>query len=196
MEEIIRKFTVIDENGEIIDGKFVQLEHGDKVLRKASREYLKRKSASKRDKAIEKIKDDQKDGKVYADSVQDVYTKAGSKEFRYLLGELNVYEKAFLLSVMPYVGYEDCAIKKDNGSPLNIKDFALVSGMSESKVYDVIAHLKKECIIYKGKTGSEVQYFVCPWLFCRGNRFNKVLKYMFREYKVRCRGNVAWKDLK
>ena len=194
-----RSYIVIDENGEIKEeftGKrIVSLEKGDRVLRKKSIEYLAIREKYGKEKALEKIKESQKDTTTYMNCLTDAFTKADTKEFKCLLKELDVYEKAFLLSVMPYVGYEDCAVKKDNGSPLNMKDFASISGMSERKVFDVVGSLKDKCIIYKGKTGSEIQYFMNPWLFSKGNKLNKVLKYMFRNYKIRSKGNVSWKDL-
>lgn len=199
LEGETRSYIVIDENGEIKEeftGKrIVGLEHGDRVLRKKSAEFLAIKEKYGRDKALEEIKESQKDKTVYMNCLTDTFTKADTKEFKCLLKELDVYEKAFLLSVMPYVGYEDCAIKKDNGSPLNMKDFVSVSGISERKLFDVIGSLKDKCIIYKGKTGNEIQYFMNPWLFSKGNKLNKVLKYMFRNYKIRSKGNVSWKDL-
>lgn len=192
-------YIVVDENGEIKEefkGKrIVGLEHGDRVLRRASSEYLAKKIKQSKERAIERIKEMQKDKATYMNCLTDTFTKADTKEFKLLLGELNVYEKAFLLSVMPYVGYEDCAIKKDNGSPLSVKECAQISGMSERKAFEVISSLKDKCIIYKGKTGKETQYFMNPWLFSKGNKLNKVLKYMFRNYKVRCKGMKPWKDL-
>lgn len=128
--------------------------------------------------------------------LSDVFVKGGTEELKLVLKELDVYEKAFVLSLMPYVGYEDCAIKKGNGSPLGMKDFEDVSGISLRKIYDILNELKNKCIIYKGKTGSEVQYFMNPWLFYKGNKLNKVLKYMFRNYKVRSKNMKCWKDIK
>lgn len=192
-------YIVIDENGEIreeFNGKrVVGLDAGDRVLRKKSLDYLKAQGKSGKEIAVEEIKLMQQNGITYMNCLTDNFTKACTKEFRLILKELSVYEKAFMLSVMPYVGYEDCAIKKDNGTPLGIKDFVEISGISERKIYDVIASLKEKDMIYKGKNSKEVQYFMNPWLFYKGNKLNKVLKYMFRNYKVRSKHMRFWSEL-
>ena len=67
--------------------------------------------------------------------------------------------------------------------------------MSTGKLSKVIRSLIDKDILYKGKNSKNVQYFVNPWLFCKGNRINKVLKTMFENYKIRTYG-VRWGELK
>lgn len=111
--------------------------------------------------------------------------------------KLNVYEKAFLFSITPYIGYEDCCLKyPSNGVELRFDKLVDISGMSRSKVSDVISSLVEKDILYKGKNSNTIQYFVNPWLFCKGNRINKVLKTMFKNYQIQVKDGTMWKDLK
>jgi hypothetical protein len=69
-----------------------------------------------------------------------------------------------------------------------------ITGLSRGAVYDAINSLIRKDIIYKGRNSKNRQYFVNPWLFCKGNRINKVLKTMFKNYRIRVLGGVKWKD--
>jgi len=109
---------------------------------------------------------------------------------------LDVYEKAFLFSIAPYVGYEDCCLKyPSNGIELKFETLVDISGISRSKLSTVIANLVEKDILYKGKNSKTMQYFVNPWLFCKGNRINKVLKTMFKNYQIQVKDGTRWKDL-
>ena len=70
-----------------------------------------------------------------------------------------------------------------------------ISGISKGKISSVINGLVEKDILYKGKNSRNVQYFVNPWLFCKGNRINKVLKTMFKNYEIRTMDKTKWKDL-
>jgi hypothetical protein len=70
-----------------------------------------------------------------------------------------------------------------------------ITGMSRSTLYHTIDLLHKKDIVYKGKNSRNRQFYINPWLYCKGNRINKVLRDMFKNYKIRSRDNVLWKDL-
>lgn len=125
------------------------------------------------------------------------FYKGNIEELRKNMNRLDVYEKAFLFSIVPYIGYEDCCLKyPSNGIELRFDKLVEVSGMSRSKVSDVINSLVEKDIMYKGKNSNTMQYFVNPWLFCKGNRINKVLKTMFKNYQIQVKDGTKWKDLK
>lgn len=126
----------------------------------------------------------------------EMFVKVNHTEFRMLMKELDVYEKAFLVSIMMYVGYEDCSIRKDNGVPLNVKDFSDISGMSERKMFSVLSSLREKNVICKDKIGKDTVYFMNPWLCFKGNKLNKVLRCMFEDYRIRSNGMTKWKCLK
>ena len=109
---------------------------------------------------------------------------------------LDVYEKAFLFSIVPYTGYEDCCLKHDNGIELRFDTLVEISGISKGKLSQVINSLAEKDILYKGKNSNMTQYFVNPWLFSKGSGINTVLKTMFKNYKVQIRNATEWKNLK
>ncbi len=117
-------------------------------------------------------------------------------EITALMKELSTNEKAFLFSIALYVGYEDCCLKYLNGRDITTKDLLVITGLSNGALHKTINSLVKKDIIYKGKNSKNRQYFINPWLFCKGNRINKVLKTMFKNYKVRVCDGVKWKDIK
>ena len=124
------------------------------------------------------------------------FYRGNIEEICKVMKDLDVYEKAFLFSIAPYVGYEDCCLKyPSNGIELKFETLVDISGISRSKLSTVIASLVEKDILYKGKNSKTTQYFVNPWLFCKGNRINKVLKTMFKNYQIQVKDGTRWKDL-
>ena len=104
----------------------------------------------------------------------------------------------FLFSIAPYVSFEDNHLQIGRGKKavdIGTEDLINITGMSRSTLYETINLLASKDIIYRGINSRNRQYFVNPWLFCKGNMINKVLKTMFKNYKVRSKGNIPWKDL-
>ncbi len=160
------------ETGEIVD----EVCEGDKVkiTRKASIDYLEQ----------------------YQEWPLKRFYKGHAEEMKLLLEELSLSEKAFLFSVAPYIGYDDCCVKHSNGREITTKDLVKITGLSKGTVNSVINSLVQKDVLFKGVNSKNRIYFINPWLFCVGQRINKVLKTMFKNYKVRVHGGVAWKDLK
>jgi DNA-binding MarR family transcriptional regulator len=124
------------------------------------------------------------------------FFKGNIKEIQLWMDDLTANEKAVLFTISPYVGYDDCCLKKLNGDMLRFDDIVRMSGLSRSTVSEVLNSLQKKDILCKNTNSRERQYFVNPWLFCRGSRVNKVLQTMFRNYGVRVYGGTKWKNLK
>ena len=144
--------------------------------------------------AYERIKEE---GKKYQEwNIMEHFYKGNIDEIRKTMQNLNVYEKAFLYSIVPYISYEDCCLKYDNGNELKFETLVDISGISKGKLSTVINSLVEKDIVYKGKNSNTIQYFVNPWLFCKGNRINKVLKTMFKNYEIQTKEGIKWKDLK
>lgn len=162
--------TIVNDDGEIT-GYF---EEGDRLLKGKSIEYLQ-------------VTDTWK---------MENFFKGNVGELRKQLQALSMTEKAFLFCMATYVGYDDCCLKYDNGNELSFDDMVTISAMSRSTVSQVITSLISKDIIYKGNNSQTRQYFVNPWLFCKGNRINKVLKTMFKNYKVKILGGIKWKDVR
>ena len=171
MENKVVSYIVDAETGEACN----EIREGDRhrVVRKESIDYLSQ----------------------HQDWKMEHFYKGHTDEIRKLMRELSTNEKAFLFSVVVYVGYEDCCIKHPNGKDITTSDLMEITGLGKSYFYETVNGLIKKDIIYKGKNSKNRQYFVNPWLFCKGNRINKVLKTMFKNYKVRICGNIPWKNL-
>jgi hypothetical protein len=120
------------------------------------------------------------------------FFKGHIPEIRELLKSLSTNKRAFLFSIATYVGYEDCCIKYDNGKCFDFDDLVIASGMSRSTVSKVINELRTEDILYKGYNSKGIQYFMNPWIYCKGVRINAVLKTMFKNYHVRVHGGKTW----
>ena len=165
-----------DDTGEQID----HLEDGDRILRKTS---------------IDKIKELHEDELPEGTATIKQFFKGNGREISLILPELDVYEKAFLFSVAPYVNYMDCCLKYSNGKDVTADGLLCITGIKRSKMFMVVDSLVKKDIIYKGVNSKNKQYYVNPWLFCKGNRLNKVLKNMFRNYRIRSMNGMKWGNM-
>lgn len=164
----VRGIIIDPETGELVG----ELHDGDRVVRKASVEYLRNSQVWR----------------------MENFYKGHTGELGRWMRELSANEKVLLFSVVPYIGYEDCCLKHSNGVPLGTEDLVKISGMARSTMYETLSGLIKKDIIYRGKNANERQFFINPWLFAKGNRINRVLKTMFRNYRVRVLGGVKWSD--
>lgn len=175
---------------------------GEIIAEEKSGDRIKYISANSM-KSFEKVKEAQLVAKMKAmreDELQlwdvDSFYKGNVQEIRKTMDKLDIYEKAFLYSIATYIGYEDCCLRFDNGNELTFEKMVEISGISKGKLSTVLQGLIKKDILYKGKNSKTVQYFVNPWLFCKGNRINKVLKRMFRNYEIQSENGTKWKDFK
>lgn len=112
------------------------------------------------------------------------------------MASLSINERAFLFSVVTFIGYNDCCIKHDNGKEMSLDYLVQLTKMKKTLLYKTIESLRKKDIIYKGKNSEGDQFFMNPWLFARGNQINKVLKTMFRNYKIYVHGGQKWGERK
>jgi hypothetical protein len=173
----VRAHVVSKSTGEIT----TDLYEGDRIVRGSSRKSYKNK--------VEVSPE-------YDKWNLENFLKTHIAEVRLWMDELSQAEKAFLFSIVPCISFEDCHLQFDNGADIGTEDLIKVTGLSRGLVYQTIESLVKKDILYKGKNSKNRQYFVNPWLFCKGNRINKVLKTMFKNYKIRVMGGKKWKDVK
>lgn len=124
------------------------------------------------------------------------FYKGNTDEIRKLLQDLSQNERAFLFSVVTYIGYNDCCIKHDDGKTMDASDLARITKMGKSLLYATIESLRQKDIVYKGKNSGGMQYFVNPWLFSKGNKIDSVLRTMFKNYKIKVMGNQTWGSIK
>jgi len=164
------RMVIDDDTGEVTN----RLGPGDRIFKKNSLEYLSQFQEWK---------------------IENFY-KGHTGEMRKWMKELSINEKAFLFAVATYIGYDDCCLKLDNGKEMSTDDLVNLTGLCKTVLYETISSLIKKDIIYKGKNSKSRQYFINPWLFCKGNRINKVLKTMFKNYKIRVLGGTQWKNIR
>lgn len=156
------------ETGEVIG----EINPGDRIVRSKSIEYLK----------------DTQDWKIKH------FYKGNIEENRKQMDNLETYERAFIFSVANYIGY-DCCIKYDNGKCLDFDDLVKLSRISKGKCSETINSLIAKSIVYKEKSSKGIQYFVNPWMFCKGNRISKELKTMFANYRIKVKDDMRWGDI-
>jgi DNA-binding MarR family transcriptional regulator len=163
------RYIINPETGE----KVSQLNEGDRILRKQSLDRLENYQTW---------------------NIKHFY-KGNIEELKELNKELTISEAGFLFKMIPYINYSDCLICHANGRDINQQDLCDITGLSRTRVHEIIKDLIDKDVLYKGKNSKSLQYFVNPWLFARGNTINKVLKSMFKNYKIKVL-NVKWKNLK
>jgi len=122
------------------------------------------------------------------------FYKGSVGEIQKLLPELSSIEREFLFCASVYVGYEDCCLRYENGNVLDAGKMSEIMRVSKSTIYRVLNSLRKKDIIFKGKNSEGDMYFMNPWICCRGNRINSVLKAMFKNYRIRVI-NKRWGDI-
>lgn len=126
----------------------------------------------------------------------DDFHKGYNKELKLLMSELSTAEKSLLFSVMPYIQYDSCCLSFDDNTDIQSEDMADICGISRKTAYFIIDVLVQKDILYRGKNSRGRQYYINPWLFSKGNRINKTLKSMFKNYKIRSLNNKKWSQLK
>lgn len=167
----MERVLVNPETGEVLE----QLKEGDRILRKTSQDKYKRK------------KDSDLNGRMFI--------KVDTKEGYALLKELSLNERALLFVLQYYVTYESGLIQHQNGQEINFNDLIDITGMSRRTLSETLSALISKDIVYKGKNSTKVQYYLNPWVAMKGVVVNPTLKEMFKNYKIRSKGNICWKDL-
>lgn len=169
----VTRIVIFPETGEVN----TILNEGDRILRAKS------------------IKSNKENNKDSMDWSIGNFLKFYVPEMSLMLKELSNTEKAFLFSIMPYVSYDDCHLQYGNGVDISTEDLVEITGSARSVVYETINSLVKKDVLYRGKNSRNRQFFVNPWLFSKGNRVNKVLKTMFKNYRIKVLGGKMWKDI-
>lgn len=125
----------------------------------------------------------------------DSFVKLNADEVKYLVSELTNRQVTFMLSLLPYLSYCDNCIKDGHGSPMSVAQIAERLDISRKTVNRIINELIEEDLLCKAKNSAEFQLFMNPWFAGKGNRCNRVLSTMFRNYRVRSMGGKRWKNL-
>lgn len=136
-----------------------ELMYGDKILRKKSAEYLEN---------------------TVPLNINEPYVKHFTRTSFQLARALTGTEQLFIDYLVEFIRFESGLIAFANGKPLTRKKMAEDTGLNVKTVDNLLRSLRLKQVISKNKMGQEVQYFMNPYLFMRGQRINKTLVDMFR----------------
>lgn len=153
-----------------------ELHDGDRIIRNTSLNYLNNSKKS--------------------DLKGRRFVRVDSSEGLKLLNELNAHERSVLFVLQYYVAYESGLIQFPNGNEIGFEDICMLTGYSREKTSTVLSSLIKKDIIYKGKNSRKVQYYMNPWVASKGVIVNPTLKEMFKNYRIRSKDCIPWKDLR
>lgn len=134
----------------------------------------------------EKIKEitSQDPEKVSTYPFEGNYFKASKKELKKLLPELDIHEKAMLISILPNIGYDGCIYIGHNKN-INAKDLAKLSGMSERCAKETIKKLHSKRIIASVSEGRKRKYYMNPFICGIGKDYPVKLRELFGDYSIR-----------
>ena len=142
----------------------VELNEGDRVLRKKSIDFLKN-----------------------TDEIQktEMYVKFFLKSASVLAREkLSSTEMSVCLELLQYVRYDTGYLAYENGSKLTLDDIKRrCDFVSSTSIVRAIDELVGKKILAKVRTGKENNYLVNPYIFMRGARVNKTLSKTFENTK-------------
>lgn len=143
---------------------YVELNEGDRIIRKKSIDFLKN-----------------------TDEIQktEMYVKFFLKSASVLAREkLSSAEMAVCLEILQYVRYDTGYLAYENGIKLTLDDIKRSCNfISNTSVVRAIDELVDKKILAKVKTGKENNYLVNPYIFMRGARVNKTLSKTFENTK-------------
>lgn len=126
------------------------------------------------------------------------FVKCNSLELEKVMRELKPSEMKLLICMVNRVEYKsNCVVFGRNRTPTE-EFIAEWCNVSVRSVSDALKGLVKKMLIAKvlvGEGKKQNQYYVNPWLVTKGRKVNATLKSMFREYEIRTKGMVKWKDL-
>lgn len=119
-----------------------------------------------------------------------VFTKLSISGAKRMVEVLTPTEIAMVIGLAPYVSYTDCCIRVGGrGEVMSAQDIAKALEMDDAKVYRLIKSLEEKGVMGHHVTGSILKgyegkvkkvYTVNPYIYCRGEKVNKVV-YDFYE---------------
>lgn len=143
---------------------YVELNEGDRILRKKSIDFLKN-----------------------TDEIQktEMYVKFFLKSASVLAREkLSSTEMSVCLELLQYIRYDTGYLAYENGTKLTLDDIKRrCDFISNTSVIRAIDELVGKKILAKVRTGKENNYLVNPYIFMRGARVNKTLSKTFENTK-------------
>lgn len=162
----LRGIIINEETGEIID----HIYEGDSILRDKSKEVNE-----KYERNFNK-----------GESFLKVYDKVMPE----LRSKLSKTELSTTLMLLPYISYEDCILKNDDGSVIKLPDFQNLLGLSYDRTRKIIKSLTTLGVLGMFETGCKEKpkvmfkcYVFNPYIASKGTTINKSVAGLFAETK-------------
>lgn len=154
---------LVDCNGEIVGS----IEQGDRIVRKASVEFLC--------DTMEWGK-----GRPFIKVFIDYFPKVAESLSGGAVGLMSV--------IATYIAYRSNLLcNRSSNNPLSNKDIEDITGLSKVSVAKYMDELVDAKVLFRGKTGKSYQYYANPYVYCKGTKINKTLEAMFKNYPERFR---------
>lgn len=154
-------------------GEVVELEAGDRI------KVIRESSINSHKKNIENISEQELINKVEINE-KESFVKAYVRPMIDLGNSLTGAEMNLVYYMLPYLNYCNGMITANNGRPLAKEKIVRDLGVNKRQIEKLIKNLKDKQVIGIHKTGHEVQYFMNPWLFMKGQKINRTLHVMFK----------------
>lgn len=126
-----------------------------------------------------------------------------TKELELVLEELEeqfAYKEKDILKFLINYTEKDTGLILNNETEMQPMHIAYFTNTEIERVKEILQFFNANDFIWIGSNSEsfssrKYQYFINPLLYRKSYKINKVLKTMFKNYKIRCKGNVAWENL-
>ena len=138
------------------------INQGDRIVRKATSEYLCDTVEWGKDRPFVKV-------------FIDFFPKIAESLTGGAVGLMS--------AIVPYIAYRSNLLcNRSSNNPLSNKDIEEVTGLSNKSVIKYMEELVNAKVLFRGKCGKSYQYYANPYIYCKGGRINKTLEAMFKNY--------------
>ena len=161
-------FRIIDEDGQIVG----HMQPGDMVVKAASR-------------ASAKAKRDEEAANSMPWKPERVFVKLYPDAYDALCNICTLAEIQFIGRISRYISYKSGLLKQENGKAVTAELIAGEWNYDKSNVYKYIRSLNKKNLICICKNEGEIQYYINPYIFFKGEYINATLTAMFADPKDR-----------
>lgn len=89
-----------------------------------------------------------------------------------------------MCKLTPYISFGSNLIARKRSSvPLVSRDIEIITGYTYRTVKKCLAELVDKKVFARVRVGRSYSYYANPYIFCKGEEFNKTLKTMFKGYQ-------------
>jgi hypothetical protein len=104
-------------------------------------------------------------------------------DIRYIAKDLRGASLAVAIVLQSYIRYTSNIVSYSNGKPIMNEDIIEITNYSKPTITKCMDELVSNKVFARVMVGHYYQYYANPYIFCRGQRVNKTLVDMFKNYK-------------